>query len=407
MQEIPGGVTQALGFEAAGVAAAIKYQNRRDMAIIYSETPAVVAGAFTRNVVRAAPVEWDEKIVRENDHARCIIVNAGIANACTGPQGMKDCESTAHVAARLLNINTNEVLLCSTGVIGMTLPMEKIEAGVCALVQERATTEAAGTDAARAIMTTDTVAKEVAIELTLGGKNVTIGGMCKGSGMIHPNMATMLAFVTTDVAITKELLTESVNEIVADTYNMVSVDGDTSTSDSLLLLANGRAENPLISSRGADYELFKAALYHVNEQLAQMIAADGEGATTFITVKVSGARSKDEARRLAKSVAASSLVKTAIYGNDANWGRIICALGYAGVEFNPATVTLVLESEAGSQKIYENGAALCYSEELATQILAAGSVLIDIHVHMGTDSATAWGCDLTYDYVKINADYRT
>ena len=404
---IDGGVTAPKGFEAAGVSASIKYQNRKDMALIYSTVPAVTAGTFTTNVVKAAPVLWDMDIVKNYQTARCIIVNSGIANACTGQKGMEYCKRTAVKTAALLNIEEKDVLLGSTGVIGMQLPIEKIEAGLSLLVNGKASTETAGNDAALAIMTTDTVKKQIAVQVEIAGKTVTIGGISKGSGMIHPNMCTMLAYITSDVAITKEILTELVNEITADTYNMISVDGDTSTNDTLLVLANGQAENTLISEKNEDYQVFKSALYYVTEYLAKMMAKDGEGATTLIEMQVTGAATKEEARTLAKSVVGSSLVKAAVYGRDANWGRILCALGYSGVSFDPDKVSLSFESETGYIRIYEDGCGLDFDENKAKEILSTDKITITVNMNMGEASATAWGCDLTEDYVKINADYRS
>ena len=407
IKRIEGGVTAPQGFEAAGVPAAIKYQGRKDMALVYSVMPAVVAGSFTTNAVKAAPVLWDMELVKNHESARCIIVNSGIANACTGQQGMECCRRTAEKAASLLGITKEEVLFGSTGVIGMQLPLDRIEAGVALLANEKAAGLLAGKNAAEAIMTTDTVIKQAAVQADIGGKMVTVGGMSKGSGMIHPNMCTMLAYVTTDVRITKKLLTELVKETVADTYNMISIDGDTSTNDTLLVLANGAAGNALIDEKNDDYHAFKAAFYDVNEQLARMMARDGEGATTLIEMKVTGAGNKEEARILAKSVIGSSLVKAAVYGRDANWGRIMCALGYSGVDFDPEQVRLCFENAAGQVKVYGDGCGIAFDEGLAKQILSEDHVVIRADMGLGEAAATAWGCDLTEEYVKINADYRS
>ncbi|MDR0219845.1 MAG: bifunctional glutamate N-acetyltransferase/amino-acid acetyltransferase ArgJ [Lachnospiraceae bacterium] len=407
MKTIDGGVTAAKGFEAAGVAAGIKYQNRKDMALIYSTVPAVAAGTFTRNVVKAAPVLWDMDVLANSGDVRAVVVNAGIANACTGHAGQEHCVRTAEAAAAALGIETNEVLLGSTGVIGMPLPIARIEAGVEALVREKSGERASAHAAATAIMTTDTRVKEVAVVTEIGDSTVTIGGMAKGSGMIHPNMSTLLAYVTTDAAISHEMLTKAVSEIVTETYNMVSVDGDTSTNDTLLVLANALADNPVIWEEGEDYHNFKTALHYVNRALAKMIAADGEGATTLIEVEISGAVDITSAQALAKSVVASSLVKAAVYGRDANWGRILCALGYAGVPFDPAAVSLAFTSENGHLVIYEYGQATDYDEEVAGEILQASTVTIAVKMGEGEAAATAWGCDLTEEYVKINADYRS
>ena len=407
MEIITGGVTAAKGFMAAGVEAGIKYQNRKDMAMVYSKTPCRAAGVFTTNVVKAAPVLWDKEVVESEWEAQAIVVNSGIANACTGKLGYEYCRETAGAAADALEISPQSVLICSTGVIGMQLPMEKMTEGVRMLAKAIKPGEEAGTDAAKAIMTTDTRNKQVAVKVTIGGKEVTIGGMCKGSGMIHPNMCTMLAFVTTDVNISKKLLQEALSADVQDTFNMVSVDGDTSTNDTLLVLANGQAENPEITEKGADYDTFVEALHYVNETLAKKIAGDGEGATALFEVKVIHADNKEGAKTLAKSVITSSLTKAALFGHDANWGRILCALGYSGAKFDPEAIELYLESSAGKILIFKDGMAADYSEEEATRILSCSEVTALVDMKMGEAEATAWGCDLTYDYVKINADYRS
>ena len=407
MEIITGGVTAAKGFMAAGVEAGIKYQNRKDMAMVYSKTPCRAAGVFTTNVVKAAPVLWDKEVVESEWEAQAIVVNSGIANACTGKLGYEYCRETAGAAADALEISPQSVLICSTGVIGMQLPMEKMTEGVRMLAKAIKPGEEAGTDAAKAIMTTDTRNKQVAVKVTIGGKEVTIGGMCKGSGMIHPNMCTMLAFVTTDVNISKKLLQEALSADVQDTFNMVSVDGDTSTNDTLLVLANGQAGNPEITEKGADYDTFVEALHYVNETLAKKIAGDGEGATALFEVKVIHADNKEDAKTLAKSVITSSLTKAALFGHDANWGRILCALGYSGAKFDPEAIELYLESSAGKILIFKDGMAADYSEEEATRILSCSEVTALVDLKMGEAEATAWGCDLTYDYVKINADYRS
>ena len=407
MEIITGGVTAAKGFLAAGVEAGIKYQNRKDMAMVYSKTPCRAAGVFTTNVVKAAPVLWDKEVVESEWEAQAIVVNSGIANACTGKLGYEYCRETAGAAADALEISPQSVLICSTGVIGMQLPMEKMTEGVRMLAKAIKPGEEAGTDAAKAIMTTDTRNKQVAVKVTIGGKEVTIGGMCKGSGMIHPNMCTMLAFVTTDVNISKKLLQEALSADVQDTFNMVSVDGDTSTNDTLLVLANGQAGNPEITEKGADYDTFVEALHYVNETLAKKIAGDGEGATALFEVKVIHADNKEDAKILAKSVITSSLTKAALFGHDANWGRILCALGYSGAKFDPEAIELYLESSAGKILIFKDGMAADYSEEEATRILSCSEVTALVDMKMGEAEATAWGCDLTYDYVKINADYRS
>ena len=404
---IEGGVTAAGGFQAASTAAGIKYKDRQDMALIYSEVPCAAAGTFTTNVVKAAPVKWDQDVVYNSPAAQAVVINAGIANACTGAEGYGYCRDTADAAAEILGISPDSVLVASTGVIGMQLPMERIGLGIKAMAPKLDGSLESGTAAAMAIMTTDTVHKEIAVQVELSGKTVTIGGMCKGSGMIHPNMCTMLGFITTDAAISKEMLQAALSEDVKDTYNMVSVDGDTSTNDTVLLLANGMAGNPEIREKNQDYEAFKAALHYINETLAKKIAGDGEGCTALFEVKIVGAESKEQAVTLAKSVVTSSLTKAAIFGHDANWGRILCAMGYSGARFDPEQVDLFFESRAGKLQIIENGVAVDYSEEEATKILSQPEVTAVADIKMGDAQATAWGCDLTFDYVKINADYRS
>jgi len=407
MKIIKGGVTAAEGFQAAAAAAGIKYQGRSDMAMVYSEKPCKAAGTFTTNVVKAAPVKWDQEIVYHQPKAQAIVCNSGIANACTGEEGLGCCKETAEAAAEILGIPAESVLVASTGVIGMQLPIQKLTDGVKAMAPVLSGSLEAGNLAAKAIMTTDTVEKEAAVQVEIGGKTVTVGGMCKGSGMIHPNMCTMLGFVTTDVNISKELLLEALRQDVQDTYNMVSVDGDTSTNDTVLLLANGMAGNPEITEKNKDYQTFREALNYVNTTLAKKIAGDGEGATALFEVKVIGAKSKEQAVALSKSVVTSSLTKAAIYGHDANWGRILCAMGYSGADFDPEKVDLYFESRAGKIKIIENGVSTGYSEEEASRILSEDEVTAIADIKMGDCTATAWGCDLTYDYVKINADYRS
>lgn len=407
MKKVEGGVCAAKGFYAAGIEAGVKYKNRKDMALVYSEVPCVCAGTFTTNVVKAAPVIWDRNIVENAACAQAVVVNSGIANACTGEAGMYCCKKEAEAAAAALAIPADSVLIGSTGVIGMQMPVEKLEAGIKKLAEVKEHSAAAAQLAAEAIMTTDTVDKQVAVSFEIGGRTVTMGGMCKGSGMIHPNMCTMLAFVTCDAAISKELLTKAVKESIADTFNMISVDGDTSTNDTFLLLANGMAGNPEITEENEDYAVFKEALSYINTTLAKKMAGDGEGATALFETQVIGARTKQDAKILSKSVICSSLTKAAIFGHDANWGRILCALGYSGVDFDPEKVELFFKSKAGCIKIYGNGTAADYSEEEATKILTEKEVTVLVDMHAGSETATAWGCDLSYDYVKINADYRS
>lgn len=407
MKQIEGGVTAAKGFEAAGVEAAVKYQNRKDMALVYSTVPCRAAGTFTSNVVKAAPVLWDRNVVDNSPYAQAVVVNSGVANACTGKQGMDCCKAEAECLGRLLGIPETAVLVASTGVIGQQLPLDRIRAGIEKLAEHKADTPEAGTDAAKAIMTTDTVHKQIAVQFQAGGVTATMGAMCKGSGMIHPNMCTMLGFITTDVNISKEMLQKALSADVVDSFNMISVDGDTSTNDTLLVLANGLAGNAEITGEGPDYEAFCEALHFITTYLARKMAGDGEGATCLFEAKVVGAASKEEARILAKSVICSSLSKAAIFGHDANFGRFLCALGYSGAKFDPENVDLYFKSRSGQIHIFSKGTACDYSEEEATKILSDPEVTVLADMHMGEAEAVAWGCDLSYDYVKINADYRS
>ena len=384
IKQIDGGVTAAAGFKAAGVAAGIKYTGRYDMAMVYSKTDAVAAATFTSNVVKAAPVKYDMKVVNDSPCVRAVVVNSGIANAATGEQGMRLCEDTAKAAAEALGIPASSVLIAKLS-----------------------DTREAAADAERAIMTTDTVPKEVAVTVEIGGKTVTIGGMSKGSGMIHPNMCTMLAYICTDCDISKEMLDRAVKSDIADTFNMITVDGDTSTNDTYIVMANGLAHNPKIVSEGDDFDAFCAALHYVDEYLARAMAKDGEGATALFEAKVIGADTKENAKILARSVVGSSLCKAAIYGHDSNFGRFLCALGYSGVNFDPDKVSLKYESRAGSVCVFKSGLKADYSEDEATAVLSEDEVTVVIDMAAGDAKATAWGCDLSYDYVKINADYRS
>lgn len=401
-----GTVTLPKGFYGAGGHVGIK-KEKKDLALIYSEVDALAVGTFTQNVVKAAPVLWDKMVVENYDSARVIAINSGVANACTGDEGIYNNELFASKVADNFGVKKEEVLICSTGVIGKQLPMDKIIEGIAKVKALLNNDQKSGEIVAQSIMTTDTKPKHIAVTIELGGKIVTIGACCKGSGMIHPNMATMLGFITTDCNISKELLNKALKEIIADTFNMVSVDRDTSTNDTVLLLANGLANNEKITSENDDYYKFKEALYYVNEYLAKAIAGDGEGATKLLEVQVHGANSIKQAKVIAKSVCTSSLVKTAVYGNDANWGRLLCAMGYSGEEFDPYNVDLSIASEYGTLQLVTKGMATDYSEELATKILSSSEVKAIIDIHNGEYKATAWGCDLTYDYVKINADYRS
>ena len=407
MFTIDGGVTAPEGFKAASCAAGIKYEGRTDMAMLWSDAPCTAAGVYTSNLVKAACVQWDKAITESNEKVSAVVINAGIANACTGKLGLQYCEETAKAVSEEKGVPVKSVLTASTGVIGKQLPIDKIVNGTAVLCETLEGSTEAGTLASKAIMTTDTVNKEVAVSFEIGGKTVKMGGMCKGAGMIHPNMCTMLGFITTDCAIDKSLLQKALSENVVDTFNMVSVDGDTSTNDTLVVLANGLSGNPVIDSEGADYETFKAALFEVMKTLSKKMAADGEGATAMLEVNVINAKTKAQARKLAKSVICSSLTKAAIYGHDANWGRILCAFGYSGEIFDPENVTLSFEGDGDSILIFENGVGTDFSEEKATKILSSKEVKVIADFHLGTESATAWGCDLTHEYVSINADYRS
>jgi glutamate N-acetyltransferase/amino-acid N-acetyltransferase len=406
MKKIDGGVTAAKGFKAAGVYAGIK-KKRKDMALVYSIVPAKGAGTFTTNVVKAAPVRWDMKVTKESPFVQAVVLNSGVANACTGVEGDINNEKMANAVADAMNIPQNAVYTASTGVIGKQMPIDVIIEGVKLLAADLEEGLPAGALAAEAIMTTDTYSKECAVSFKVNGKEIKLGGMAKGSGMIHPNMATMLGVVTTDLNISKELLQEALSADVKISFNMISVDRDTSTNDSLLILANGLAGNKEITEKNEDYNAFCKALNYVTTDLSKKMAADGEGATKLFEVEVVGAPSWEEASVLSKSIITSNLVKTAVFGNDANWGRILCAMGYSGVNFDPDKVDLFIESADGKLKLVENGMATDYSEEFATKILSGKEVKALADLKSGSAAATAWGCDFSYDYVKINADYRS
>ncbi|WP_026516908.1 bifunctional glutamate N-acetyltransferase/amino-acid acetyltransferase ArgJ [Butyrivibrio sp. MC2021] len=407
MKVIEGGVTAATGFEAASCEANIKYKDRTDMAFVYSKKPCVCGGTFTTNVVKAACVQWDQRIVAADAGCQAVVINSGIANACTGKEGFDACEATAKAVEKCLGVPYETVAVASTGVIGMQLPVDKLTAGVEKMSKTLDGSIEAGTAASKAIMTTDTVNKEVAVSFEVSGKTVTLGGMSKGSGMIHPNMCTMLAFLTTDLAIEKSLLQKAVSEVVAETFNMITVDGDTSTNDTLLCLANGEAGNEKITSENADYETFKEALLYVCTFLAKKMAADGEGASKLFEAKVVNAKSLEDARTLSRAIVGSNLSKAAIFGCDANFGRFLCAMGYSGADFDQNDVELFFESENGKLKVFDKGTPIVFDEDEALKIMKADAVTVFVDMHEGTESATAWGCDLTYDYVKINADYRS
>lgn len=405
---IDGGVTAANGFAAASTHAGIKKNSTKDdMAFIFSKVGCVSAGTFTLNKVFAAPVKWDKARVYSEDLARAVVINSGVANACTGKEGDDACLMEAEAISKALDVPVNSCLVASTGVIGAKLPMTEICAGIKEMSTSLEETREAAAKAAVAIMTTDTKPKEVAVEVEISGKKVTIGGMCKGAGMIHPHMATMLCFVTTDVAIDKKLLQEATSAVVEDSFNMISVDGDTSTNDTVLVLANGLAGNDKIVEKNQEYEKFYEGLSYVLTELSKKIAGDGEGCTCLFEANVLNAKTKKDAKILAKSVITSSLTKAAIFGHDANWGRILCALGYSGGDFDPDKVDIYFESEAGKLQIVKDGVATDYSEEKASEILSKNPVVAICDLKDGNFNAKAWGCDLTFDYVKINADYRS
>ena len=407
MQIIEGGVTSPAGFKAASTAAGIKYQGRTDMAMVYSEVPCDCAGTFTSNIVKAACVMWDKEIVESGRKMQAVVVNSGIANACTGQEGYDACRKTAEAVNEALGVPADTVAVASTGVIGMQLPTDKLANGVKAMAPQLDSSVDAGTAASKAIMTTDTINKEIAVTFEAGGKTVTLGGMSKGSGMIHPNMCTMLGFLTTDLAIDKKLMQEALSSVITDTFNMITVDGDTSTNDTLLLMANGLAENKTITEKNADYDAFYEALNYVCEFLAKKMAGDGEGATKLFECKVVNAKTKEDARILSKAVVGSNLSKAAIFGCDANFGRFLCAMGYSGSKFDQSDVELFFVSKAGKLQVFDKGVPLSFDEELAKKIMEEKEVTVFVDMHEGTAEATAWGCDLTYDYVKINADYRS
>lgn len=407
MKEIKGGITAAKGFKAASTAAGIKYQGRTDMAMVYSTVPAVSAGTFTSNVVKAACVQWDMNIVKSGKSMQAVVINSGIANACTGKEGFDACEATAKGVEKSLGVPFDTVAVASTGVIGMQLPVEKLVSGVEAMSGKLSDTAEAGTDASKAIMTTDTVNKEIAVSFEIGGVEVTLGGMSKGSGMIHPNMCTMLAFLGTDLDIEKSLLQEAVSDVVADSFNMITVDGDTSTNDTLICMANGLAGNKKITEKNDDYYTFKEALSFVCVSLAKTMAADGEGASKLFEAEIVNAKSKEDAKILARAIVGSNLSKAAIFGCDANFGRFLCAMGYSGVDFDQNDVELFFKSVNGTLQVFDKGTPLNFDEDEALKIMKADAVTVFVDMHEGAGSATAWGCDLTYDYVKINADYRS
>jgi glutamate N-acetyltransferase/amino-acid N-acetyltransferase len=411
VKEISGGVCAPKGFLAGGINCGIKSSSQKnDLALIYSHNICTAAAMFTQNKVKAACVELTQKNIADGK-LRAIIANSGNANACTGKEGMTAACKMAQLAASAFSFDPCEVAVASTGVIGVTLPVEKIENGLNALKESLRADEHGHSDALSAIMTTDTRKKEIAVEITIDGKNVRIGAMAKGSGMIHPNMATMLAFITTDAVIDSSLLDSSLRNTVKKSFNRLTVDGDTSTNDMVVIMANGEAGNRSITADSADYEIFYSALEKVCVSLARMMARDGEGATKLVTVTVNGALNEETSEVLAKAIAGSSLVKAACFGADANWGRVLCAMGYgavnAGVDFSPEKTDVSFKSKAGEIMVCKNGETVPFSEEKAKEILSEEEIEIYISLRDGIAKVSVYGCDLTYDYVKINGDYRS
>lgn len=404
IKEIAGSVTAPKGFSATGAHVGLK-KKKKDLSLIISAVPATASGVFTQNLVKAAPVLWNQQII--NNKIKGIVVNSGNANACTGELGLKHTEIMAQTFAECINANKEEIIVSSTGVIGVYLPIEKIVDGIKTIVSTLETTREAAKRAAESIITTDTYTKEIAVEIEINGKSVKIGGMAKGSGMIHPNMATMLSFITTDADISKKMLDKALKNSSEDTYNMISVDGDTSTNDMVILLANGMAKNTPINEENENYFKFKYALDYVNKYLAKQIVNDGEGVTKVLEVVVEGASTKEDARKIAKSIICSNLVKTAFFGEDANWGRILCAAGYSGANFNPERTSISFSSLGGEILLFTNGEPIKFDEDKALQILKERKIQILIALQDGNAEATAWGCDLSYEYVKINGEYRT
>lgn len=400
MKKINGTITAPKGFKAAGVKAGLKKSGKEDVAIIYSTSPAAAAGVFTQNTMAAAPVIVSRQ-VSELGRASAIVVNSGCANACTGRQGLADAQEMAGLTARLLEIEADEVFVASTGIIGVTLPMDKLAAGIKKAVSELS--EEGGNKASQAILTTDTFSKACAYEFLLGGVPVRIAGIAKGSGMIHPNMATMLSFITTDAAIAAPLLKQALTDAVNVSFNMVSVDGDTSTNDMVAVLANGAGGNSLIDQTGTDYQIFADALRQVCTELAKLVARDGEGASKFLEITVRGAANFADAKQAAMTVAKSPLVKTAFFGQDPNWGRIICAIGYSGAQALPEKTTMAI----GNITIVEQGMGISYDEQALKAVMAEHDITVTVDLGVGSAEATVWSCDFSYEYVKINGEYHT
>ena len=404
MKMIEGGVTAAQGFVAGGVHCGIrKNKSKPDLAMIYSEKLCAAAAVYTQNLVKGAPILVTKKNI-ENGRAQAVICNSGNANTCNA-DGVEKAERMCAIAGQVLGIHPADVVVASTGVIGQVLPIEPIESAAQALKDSLSPTGSRA--AATAIMTTDTIPKEAAVEVEIGGKTVRIGGISKGSGMIHPNMATMLCFVTTDCAISPEMLQKAITASADETFNMISIDGDTSTNDTYAVLANGMAGNPEITAEGPDFDLFCDALRAVCRTLSKLMAGDGEGATKLLICQTTGAQDRATARTVAKSVICSTLFKAAMFGADANWGRVLCAIGYSGAAVDVDKIDVAFRSAAGQVDVCKNGAGIPFSEEEASKVLKENEITILVHLHQGEASAEAYGCDLTYDYVKINGDYRT
>ena len=400
-----GSITNVKGIKATGLAVGLKKSGKKDMALIYSEVKAVSAGVFTKNLAKAAPIVLDMEHIK-NENTQAVIVNSGNANSCTGNTGFENAKKMTEIVANKLGLKNEEVLVQSTGIIGVQLDMEKIEKGIEKTAENL--TYDGGSEAAQAIMTTDLIKKEICLEIEIDGKKVIVAGMAKGSGMIHPNMATMLSFTVTDVNIEKSLLQKMFSEIADNTFNMISVDGDTSTNDMACVLANGLAENEkIVDETSAGYKEFKEALYKVNEELAKLIAKDGEGATKLIEVTTKGAKTLEDAKKVSKSVITSSLFKAAVFGGDPNWGRILCAVGYSEAELIIDKVDIYLKANESIMQVANNGMSMEFDVKKAEEILKNEKVEIIIELNDGQFDATAWGCDLSYDYVKINAEYHT
>jgi glutamate N-acetyltransferase/amino-acid N-acetyltransferase len=411
IKKIDGGLLAAKGFSTCGIACGLK-KVKKDIALIHSDAPCSFAGVFTQNIVAAAPVVHDRLVVQDSDFVHSIIINSANANACTGKQGLKDCNDTAeYLAAKLTyegkKTKSDEILVCSTGVIGVPLPMDTIKKGIDLSVDNLSSNIEANEDAAMAILTTDKMTKIISYTFDVDGKSVSIGGIAKGSGMIHPNMATMLSFITTDANIDKDTLQKLLGSSIRDSYNMISIDGDTSTNDTVLVLANGASGCKKLVEGTQDFETFKEAFDLVHKTLATKIVKDGEGAGTFIEMNVLGAKSDDDAKVLAKSVIKSSLVKAAFFGADANFGRILCAMGYSGAHFSLNSLDLSFSSKKGKICVVDKGMPIPFDEALAKEILLEKEVSVFASLQDGNGSATAWGCDLSYEYVRINGDYRS